>query len=701
MARDLLFEIGVEEIPATVVLPALEQLRSLLAQALERERLAHGEVHVYGTPRRLAALVESVADKQEDAVEEIKGPPAKQAFDEQGSPTKAALGFARSKGVDVSDLIVKETDKGEFVFARIHRPGKPAEELLPQILRSAVEQLQFPKTMRWGEGDFRFCRPIRWIVAMLGSEVLDLEIAGVRAGNATSGHRLYGSRHVTLSSPDDYLRVLEENFVIADHNRRRAMIEQCALEVAGSVGGQPRLSDELLWEVTFMVEYPTCLLGSFDERFLELPRAVVIKVLEGHQRFFPVVDGEGRLLPYFVAVRDGTERGIENVRRGCEWVVQPRLEDAEFYMREDLKVPLEQRLEQLKNVTFLGKLGTIYDKTLRLMELVSWLGEACGASAEDIEAARRAAKLSKCDLVTMMIADTKLGELQGVIGAEYARRSGYPESVAAAIAEQYRPRSADDSPPETLPGALLSTADKLDQLVAAYCIGLRPSGSQDPYALRRQMTGLIATAVAASLRYPWREAIQRAYELIQAGGFQVELQPLDKVAAELNDLLAQRLEAMLEAEGVSYDIARAVVSGVWDDLVELWHKALLLEDKKSDAEWEHVVLSGQRITNILRPARDKAAEAVDEGLFGQEEERQLLEAARAARQRIDQARRDGRWEELWAAAVELAPVIDRFFDEVLVMAEDESLRANRLALLAEVEATLHRIANWREVVLGE
>ncbi len=701
MTADFLFEIGVEEIPATAVLPTLQQTWELLASALERARLDHGEIRVLGTPRRLTALVADLALRQPDALIEHKGPPVQQALDEDGNPTKAALGFARGRGVAVEDLQVRETERGFFVFASVVEEGRPAVEVLPEHLAQLLSSLTFPKTMRWGEGDFRFCRPLRWIVCLLGDQVVPLEIAGVTAGATTRGHRFFGQAEIPLSSPADYLPRLRENLVIADHDERRRRIAEAAQAAAEAVGGRPRLRDALLDEVTFLVEYPTAVVGSFDERFLALPEPVAVKVMEGHQRFFVIEDTSARLMPYFIGVRDGADEGLDNVRHGYELVIGPRLEDAEFYLTEDQKTPFAERVEQLRRVTFMAGAGSLYDKTQRLIALVDWLAEEVGAPDDVAATARRAAELCKCDLTTMMIGDTKLGELQGVIGAEYARRAGEPEPVAQAITEHYRPRGADDEPPAGLPGLLLSTADRLDNLVTCYALGLRPSGSQDPYALRRQMQGLVTMAASAGLRYRLADALLKAHESLVAGAPEAEFESADQVVPALMDLAGQRLAAALEEAGLRYDLPRAVNSAGWRDVVEAWARAEVLAEKADrHPEWEHVALSGQRITNIYRPAAEQAAAALDEALLSDAEERDLWQATTRARERMTSAAAEGRWEELWDAAVELAPYLDRFFDEVLVMAPDEQVRANRLALLREVQSVLFMLADFREVVLS-
>ncbi|MCK4323224.1 MAG: glycine--tRNA ligase subunit beta, partial [Armatimonadetes bacterium] len=415
MPADLLYEIGVEEIPANAVLPALSQLETAIGEGLDRLRLDHGPIATYGTPRRLAIIVNDVDDRQEDAVEEIKGPPAHAAFDAQGNPTKAAMGFASSRGVELSDLQVRTVDNGEWVFARVSRPGQPATEVLPQLLKQATEELSFPKTMWWAEVGFRFARPLRWLVALLGEQLLDLEIAGVRATQTTRGHRVLGTDSIEIDHPSRYLAVLETNGVIADHRRRREMIVQQATELAAAQGYRPRIDPDILTEVNFLVEYPVCVIGSFDSEYLQLPQEIIVTVLQGHQKAFPVEDEQGNLAPNFIAVTNADPAAADTVCSGWEKVIVPRLDDAQFYYEQDMGQPLAERREALKRVTFMEKLGTLYDQSDRLAKLTSWLAEYLDEVSElEAQTARRAAELAKCDQVTMMVRDGKLGEvLQG------------------------------------------------------------------------------------------------------------------------------------------------------------------------------------------------------------------------------------------------------------------------------------------------
>ncbi len=699
MKEDLLFELGVEEIPATVVLPALEQMEAAIKAGLERVRLAHGEMTVYGTPRRLAIIVREVQTRQDDANVEYKGPAVAQAFDAEGKPTKAAEGFARAKGIAVEDLEKVETEKGTFLYARVVEPGKDAVEVLPAVLEVVTTGLTFPKTMRWGDGDFRFCRPLRWIVALLGGEVVGVKVAGIEAGRVTRGHRVFGKRVIELASPAEYIEKLRENFVVADHRERKQQIIEGAKEAAAEVGGVPRLHEDLVDEVTFLAEHPTAIVGSFDARFMDLPPAVAQKVLEGHQRFFAVEDADGKLLPNFISLRDGAAEGADVVRRGNEWVVEPRLEDAEFYMHEDAKVAFAERVEMLRRVTFLAGLGTLYDKTQRLVRLVEWLGEKVGADEQTIEVAKRAAELSKCDLTTMMIGDSKLGELQGNIGAEYARRSGESEAVAQAIGEQYLPKGALSDLPKSGAGRLLAAADRLDNLVACYALGLRPTGSADPYALRRQMGGLVWLGRIGQVRFDFEGGVRVAYGLLAADA-DGEIDDIGQVTDGLRDLANGAIAAVANANGLPYDLARAVASGGWSDFDEAWQRIRLAERKSRHPEWEHVVLSGQRISNILRPVRDQVPAELKPEAFVEPQEVALFEAAKAADEAMKEATEKGEWERLWDEVVKLAPAIGELFDEVMVMAEDEDVRKNRLALLSYVEKVLYRLADFREVVLA-
>ncbi|NLO74812.1 MAG: glycine--tRNA ligase subunit beta [candidate division WS1 bacterium] len=698
MPSDLLYEIGVEEIPAGAVLPALDQLEEGLRRSLEDLRLSHGEILTYGTPRRLAVLIHELQERQENRTVEVKGPPAAQGLDEQGQPTKAALGFARKQGVEPSALEVRPTAKGDFLFAVVSQQGRAAAELLPELLQRLTTSLTFPKTMRWGEGEFRFVRPVRWIVALLDAQVLDLEIGGVRAGNFTSGHRVLGQREVPVPSPAAYLETLRANGIIADHRAREQMIRAEALLKARDLGGTPVLEEQTLTEVNFLVEWPTVLVGSFDPAYLALPPEVVMTVMEGHQKYFPVRGENGQLLPHFLVVSNSGPEAHPAVLAGNERVLRPRLEDARFYLDEDMKRPLADRLEGLEQVTFLGGLGTLRDKTDRLQEHVHWLSERLDIAPRDHEAAQRAAELCKCDLITMMIGDSKLGELQGIVGGYYARHSGEPEAVAAAISEHYLPLSAEGPLPATVPGALVSLADKLDNLAAAFLLGQEPTGSADPLALRRQATGVIRILRELGWRLPLQQLLPQVFSRLP--------EPTDSTStpgpASLQAFLAQRLEAAWIAEQIPYDIARALLSAPWQEVAEASARvAFLVSLRQEDPEtFAQLVTLAERPARIRRPAGVPDEAPVNPKLFEHPLEGRLWELAQTVEKQV--ARALDQDEPDYASAVQallpLAKLVHEFFEEVMVMVEDEKLRLNRLALMAHLDATFLRLADFLEIV---
>lgn len=700
---DLLYEIGVEEIPASVVLPALAQLERLLTAALAEARLEHGQVHTWGTPRRLAIMVEDVALRQSDLEIEVKGPPAAAAFDADGNPTKAAEGFAQGRGLDVSDLQVRETDRGSYVFAQVTEPGLPAIEVLPGILKNATASLTFPKTMRWGDLDFRFARPIRWLLALLGTEVIPFELAGLRSDRFTWGHRFLSTGPVEISEPGQYLSALEAAFVIADHEQRAQMIADGARAAAEAEGGRVRLDPELLEEVNFMVEYPTALVGHFDSRYLELPDEVIVTVMSGHQRYFAVENPDGTLLPLFVAIRNGDDYGLDIVRRGNERVIEPRLADAEFYLTEDMRHPLGDRLEDLERVTYIEGMGSLLDKTRRLQALVGWLCTHIGdIAATDANHAARAAELAKCDLTTAMIGDTKLAKLQGRVGAEYARRSGEPEEVALAIAEQYRPHSATDLPPATTPGRLLALADKLDHLAACFRLGLRPTGSADPHALRRAAAGIVRIILKAGWRINMEEFIAEALRLLPPVDSAEAVDP-EVVATQIAEFIVARLEAELDSRGVAYDLIRAVLSAPCPDLLDAYHRALALRDiRAANEDFEAVITAATRVANIVRGPKADQELVLRPDALSEPAELALLEGWSQCRQAMVAAldeRDQPDYRAAWEALAQLRAPIDRFFDEVLVMAEDEAVRRNRLALLAAVDDLFLRLLDVQQIVI--
>jgi len=707
MAADLLYEIGVEEIPANAVLPALAQLEVAVGEGLDRLRLDHGPIATYGTPRRLAIIVNDVDDHQEDVVEEIKGPPAQAAFDAEGNPTQAAVGFANSRGVELSDLEVRTVDEGEWIFAHVSRPGRPATEIVPHLLKQATEQLSFPKTMWWAEGGFRFARPLRWLVALLGGKVLDLEIAGVRAGKTTRGHRVLGTSSIEIDHPSRYLELLEANGVIADHRRRRELIIQQATELAAAQGYRPRIDPDILSEVTFLVEYPACVLGSFASEYLQLPQEIIVTVLQGHQKAFAVEDEQGNLAPNFVAVTNADPAAADTVCSGWEKVIVPRLDDAQFYYEQDMRQPLAERREALKRVTFMEKLGTVYDQSERLVKLTSWLAEHLDEMSEsEAQTARRAAELSKCDQMTLMVRDGKLGEaLQGIIGGYYARASGESEEVARAISEQYLPDQPGDTLPQTGAGRLLSLADKIDHLAACFRLSRIPRGSADPNALRRRAVGVIQIARASGYHFPLSDLIEENLLLLPEPGEAAEALAPAQAALQLREFFADRLQAVWEPEGIDYDICRAVLGTWWDDITDIDARAKLLRDLRAGRPemFDRLVTAAERPARIVRPAPLPEGAQVDRDLFEHPMEMKLTEAYCAAQQEIagllaDESRD---WRQVAQVLVDLLPDIHQYFEDVMVMVEDDVLRGNRLTLLRDIDQLFLRLADFLEIVRSD
>jgi len=696
---DLLFEIGAEEMPGHAVLPALTQMERLIAECLQRLRLSHGQVSSYGTPRRLALVVKDVADRQPDREVEYKGPPAARAFTEGGDPTDAAFGFANARGVAVNDLTIKKTENGIFAFATVKEQGKPAKEVLPGPLGEIITSLTFPKTMRWADLDVRFIRAIRWLVAMLGGEVLPVEVGDVAAGNVTRGHRVLGPVSVTLTDASEYVAQLEKAHVIADHRRRRETIIQQAQAAAAEFNGTAVLRGAIVEENNFMAEWPVCIVGSFGERYLELPDEVVAMVMEKHQGYFPVAAESGALMAKFIIVANVGKDAADIVRAGNEKVIEARLADAEFYIREDTKTSPEQALEKLRRVTFLENLGTLYDKTMRLQVLVKWLGERVGADKQELAAFQRAALLSKTDQVTQMIGDTKLAELQGTIGAYYAVAAGEDQVVADAIAEQYMPVGADGALPASVGAALLAIADKIDNLASSFYLGMEPSGTKDPMGLRRQAQGIIAIAFDRRIHFSFDDIVSLDMGLLPEVNDE-DAPSISEAAERLKALMASRLESALEAAGVGYDIVRAVLATKWNDVVEVMERGqALAKIRAEDTEFEAAVDTATRPANIVRPTNLAPGVDVEPALFVEPIEERLWDAYEETAEEVKAALSDSAdYGGVWEALKSLRKPIDEYFLQVMVNVEDDKLRTNRLALMRRLDRLYMKLADFTEIV---
>ena len=681
MKRDLLFEIGTEEIPAHVMPHLLEDLAQLAETMLKEHRLSYEKVRTLGTPRRAALIVTGLAERQEDVNTETRGPSVAIAFDADGNPTKAGAGFARGQGVDPSALIQRDG----YVYASVHESGAATAELLTSLLPDLVRAIPLPNSMRWGDLDFRFIRPIRWFVALYGTEIVPFTLAGVTSGNHSRGHRTLAPADFVITSAADYEAACEKAYIIVDPERRRAMICEQIAETAKACGGTAEITPDLLEEVLYLVEYPTVLSGSFEEKYLALPAEAVITPMRDHQRYFPVKAADGSLLPAFITVRNGGKAHLDVVAHGNERVLRARLADAQFFFDEDRRKSLAEHREKLKTVVFQRGLGSMYEKTERLMALTTAIVEEMAEGDADDAAladARRAAELSKADLVTGMV--TEFTELQGIMGREYALLDGESPAVARAIDEQYMPRFAGDELPQTPLGVALSVADKIDNIVGTFSQGRIPTGSQDPFGLRRQALGLVLMLIEQESTMLLSDLVDEACDLYDLEEFR------DKMQVYVADFIRLRLKNVLSERGVRYDVQEAVLGDV-DLVADVPVRAAYVERLLASEGGEALVQSFVRVGNI---ARSVTGGTVDPALFKAEEEGALLSAYQAAAD----ARAEG--EDTLSTEQALGRAIDTFFDAVMVMDKDARVKENRLSLLKMIDDYLLETADYSKIVLN-
>lgn len=691
MKKDLLIEIGSEEIPAGYVPPALEAFAEALATKLAEARLTHGAVEKFATPRRLALRVAAVDETQPDLEKEVTGPPKKAAFDAEGKPTKAAIGFAKSQGVPLEALRIALTERGEYVAASVVERGRPVAALLAEMVPEIARSLPFPRTMRWEPSGFLFARPILWIVALFGEEVVPFEIAGVKSGRESRGHRILHPAGVPIPAPRAYEDALRRAGVIASPDeRRRLIVEEIDRTLAGS-GGTALPDPGLLDTVNYLVEMPRALSGRFDERMLEIPDRVVVTAMRSHQRYFSVVDAEGNLQARFVTIANGISDNEDGIRAGNERVLAARLADAEFYWNEDRAVSPEGRVPMLERVVWQEGMGSLLEKTARLERMAAVL--AAEAAPEARETAVRAARLAKTDLTTEMIRDGKeFTALQGYMGMEYARAAGESEAVALAIFEQYLPRFSGDELPGTAAGAILSIADRVDTLLGCLAAGLLPTGSQDPYGLRRHALAVLRMLGEGKIRIPLGRLLA-----VGAESYGRRIPEPEKTIAEALRFFRGRLRNLLTDKGIPYDIVDAVLEVGIDDPSDLEKRATAIRDFRERESFGRLVLGFKRVVNILKGA--EAGGAVETGLLREAEERILYEAAARAEKGLDRDLAAGDYRGAMSGLLDLREAIDLFFEKVLVMDKDERVRRNRLALLAEIAHLFFRLADLSKVVL--
>ncbi|MFH1033037.1 MAG: glycine--tRNA ligase subunit beta [Pseudomonadota bacterium] len=690
---ELLFEIGCEEMPARFVAPAMAALKEIAGQELTRQGLALASLTTYGTPRRLALVVAGLAERQADRSEVALGPPVKAAFDASGQPSKAALGFAKSQGIEVGQLEHLDTDKGPRLGFTRHIPGQPAGEVLGELLPRLATAIPFPKTMRWGSQKVRFARPIHWLLALLDGQVIPCELALIKSGDLTYGHRFHAPGAIQVKDAADYLRKLEAARVIVDRDRRKALAAR-EVEAAAALGGGRLVPDPgLIEEVTDLVEQPVACCGTFDPEFLEVPRAVIINAMRSHQRYFALEDASGNLLPAFVAVNNTLAKDPAVVTQGHQRVLRARLSDARFFLKEDLKRPLISRLEDLGQVTYHAKLGTSQEKVERCAKLAIWLaGVLLPGEVDKVE---RAARLAKCDLVTQMVGE--FPDLQGQVGRDYALRDGEDPAVAYAILEHYLPAGAGGELPSGMVGTVLGIADRLDTICGLFGVGQTPTGAADPFALRRAAIAIIRLVIEKGLTLSLGQCLGQA--LTGLGSWLAR--PAAEVQAEVTEFFATRMAGVLAEQGVPTDVAEAVLAAGLDDLTATRARALALAEMKKSADFAPLGAGLKRVMNILRKeAAQVPATPPDSALFQEEAERQLYEAFQALSAEASARFAAGEYLAFLQGLSALKTPIDKFFDDVMVMAEDEAVRLNRLALLNQIASEFGKLAQFTHLQLA-
>ena len=666
MAKDLLFEIGAEEIPAGFMPNILGQLKQLAETKLNDAHLPFESIATYGTPRRLAFIVKGLADTSAEISERHKGPSASIAYDADGNATKAAIGFARGKGLDVADLVVEDG----YIYAETKTAGVPAKDIVTEMLPQLITGLNFPKSMHWGNLDAKFVRPVRWLVALLDEDVIPVEFATVQSGNVTRGHRFLGADEITIKNAASYVDTLKENFVMVDQDARRELISKQLHDMAASKNASIVWDDDLLEEINYLVEWPTALCGGFEESYLALPDAAIITPMKDHQRYFPLVDQDGKLLPMFLTVRNGSDHSIEVVQAGNERVLRARLDDAKFFFNEDRKKPLIDRQDGLTKIVFQEGLGNLADKTERLLKLGRVFGKECGLHEDAAVVLERATELAKTDLTTGMV--TEFTELQGVMGKEYALLDGESPEVAEAIFEQYLPRFAGDVLPQTEAGKVLSIIDKVDNIVATFSRGLIPTGSQDPYALRRQTIGILNILLGSEWNISLRPIFKASMELLN-----VPAEKQEELLGQVEEFFTLRLKNIFLDREVPHHVIDLLLSNNELSVADAEGLVNALLANRIDENVELV----QAYTRMYNLVKDVEYTGVNSDLLKEDAEKELFEAASKASEASSAAWEAGDYDAVVAVPATLVPAINKFFEDVMVMDKDEAIKANRLQLV--------------------
>ena len=680
---DFLVELGTEELPPKALKSLSEAFRSHIENALHELTMEMAGVKAYASPRRLAVLVEKLAERQPNQTIERRGPAVRAAFDDDGNPTPAALGFARSCGVDLSDLERLSTDKGEWLSHTAAVGGKPAIELLPRIVEQALAALPIPKRMRWGSGTHEFVRPVHWLLMLYGDQCIDAEILGVHSGRITYGHRYHSAAPIEIDSPESYEHKLEsKGRVIADFSDRRTRICELAEDCARQNNGRAVIDLNLLDEVTGLVEWPVPICGTFDTHFLELPREVLVATMQGHQKYFPTEDEQGRLTDKFITISNLESLEPEAIRRGNERVIRPRLADAAFFWNKDRQTRLADRAADLAGIVFERRLGSLYDKTARVAKLARFIAPSFSA---DVDEANRAATLSRCDLVTEMVGE--FPELQGVMGSYYARDDGESDAVSVALAEFYKPRFSGDTIPVTAIGQTISVADKIDTLVGIFSIGAEPTGDKDPYALRRAALGVIRIIVEGRADLDLAATLERA-----CLSYEDKLAVHD-VAARVFSFTIERLRGYYSDLGIEPDVIDAVLARKPTNPLDIDRRIKAVRSFRQMPEAQALAIANKRIANILKKSAEGKVDEIDFGLLADPIERSLAEKLAALEQEIQPLLDHCEYSVYLERLASLRDTVDRFFDSVMVMCDDDAVRRNRLALLTRMHDLFTRIAD--------
>lgn len=691
MAHSYLLEIGLEEIPAHVVTPSIDQLKKRVNDFLTENRVSFETITTFSTPRRLTVLVEGLADRQEDIEKEVKGPAKKIALDENGNWSKAAIGFTRGQGATTDDITFKELKGTEYVYVTKKTTGQAIADVLPN-LKAVIEKMNFPTMMKWANFSFKYIRPIRWIVSLLDDQVIPINILDVQAGNVSQGHRFLG-KPVTIANATDYETQLNAAFVIVDAQKRKQLITEQIQKIATDQNWDIQLDKDLLEEVNNLVEWPIAFAGHFDEKYLEIPEEVLITSMRDHQRFFYVRDQAGKLLPNFISVRNGNREHLDNVVKGNEKVLTARLEDAAFFYHEDQKHDIDYYVEKLKNVSFHDKIGSMYEKMERVQVIAQELGKFVGLDSQALIDLKRASQIYKFDLVTGMVGE--FPELQGVMGEKYALLAKESPAVATAIREHYMPISADGALPKTKVGAVLALADKFDDIGSFFAVDLIPTGSNDPYALRRQALGIVRITRDQNWHFPIQELQTKFLKDLHdhEATFNLDFKQHENA---VRDFIKDRVRQWFSQKNARYDIVEAVTKGTDSDILDMLDAAKVLEEHKNDDNFKENIEALTRVLRISEKADLKAGESnVDPKLFDNESEQKLYDAVEDVRKTAA----DHTINENFQALQALRPLIDNYFDQTMIMVDDQNVRNNRLTQLSVLAKMIFSIGNLKELIV--